>query len=482
MEFLIRTTMLLMVAMLIRGMFASPRARTRILMVTWLSVYAVLVAELLGLEGWQISIQQESATSPAVHASAPRPETGLKMVATAYLAVVLLLLWRWYHRLRMARLLVHESSKQIPSIWERARERISRRVPVLAHPEIRVPVTLGWIRPVILVPLRHDFDDVGATHALRHEYAHVRRRDWLLLQFSEFSRCWFWFQPLAWPLHPWLLRDIELAADYEAIARGANPQAYARTLAHAATVGAQPTAIGFGSRKADVIHRVQQCMTWRPRTAFPTILGPVLVAIAAVMFATTGIERTAAVVALATPDSGGANQRSLLRIQPEVDLVETRTQEAVPVTLEDASPEKDFPGLESAPPTPAQPHRDNPGDAVELALTQPPPTLTTEQILAMAKTEAARESGVDSPAILGFGGKPARLLIQPDIHQAPPRLPGDSLSGAPFAEGFDVVEAEQQLRKEERLANIFAAALATAGKPSYAGPASASDSGPISTQ
>ena len=480
MEFLIRTTMLLMVAMLVRGMFASPRARTRILTVTWLSVYAALGTELLGFEAWQISIQQESVTSPAAHGPGPQPTNTVEIIAAAYLAVVLLLLWRWFNRLRMARLLVHESSKQIPSIWERARDGISSRVPVLVHPKIRVPVTLGWIRPVILVPLRHDFDDVGATHALRHEYAHVRRRDWLLIQFSEFSRCWFWFQPLVWPLHPWLLRDIELAADYEAIARGANPQSYARTLAHAAIVGTQPTAIGFGSRKADVIHRVQQCMAWRPRTAFPTILGPMLVAIAAVMFATTGIERTVAVVALETSDSGDAN-RSLLLIQPKADLIETRYEEAAPDTVEDASTEKDFAGLKSAPPTPAHPQRDDPGDPVHLALTQPPPTLTTEQILAMAKTEAARESA-HSPATLGLGNKPARLSIQPELHQSLPRLPGDSLSGAPFAAGFDVAEAEQQRRKEERLTTVLAAALATTGTPSYAQPVSVSNSGLISTQ
>ena len=84
------------------------------------------------------------------------------------------------------------------------------RVPLLIAQEISGAVTFGALRPVVLLPAR--FPDL-APHMreaiLRHELAHVRRRDWLFILAEEVVRTAFWFHPAVW----WLLAQIQLSRE-----------------------------------------------------------------------------------------------------------------------------------------------------------------------------------------------------------------------------------------------------------------------------
>jgi hypothetical protein len=94
-----------------------------------------------------------------------------------------------------------------------------------------VPVTIGWLRPVLLLP--EDWPTWPATRleaVLIHEREHARRRDPLVQWLALFNRCIFWFHPLAWWLERKLAALAEDACDGAVLARGYEAHDYARHL------------------------------------------------------------------------------------------------------------------------------------------------------------------------------------------------------------------------------------------------------------
>ena len=94
---------------------------------------------------------------------------------------------------------------------------------------ISVPMTVGQIAPVILLPNGwREWDEAKLRAVLAHEEAHVRRADWAIGVMSRINCCVFWFHPLAW----WLKRELALLAEHacddSALRQVGDRQQYAR--------------------------------------------------------------------------------------------------------------------------------------------------------------------------------------------------------------------------------------------------------------
>jgi TonB family protein len=96
---------------------------------------------------------------------------------------------------------------------------------------VTVPVTIGAIRPVILLPAASGhWSHAKRAAVIHHELEHVRRRDPLLGCLAAVNKALFWFHPLAWWLEHHLAALAEYAADDAAILATGNRRAYAQTL------------------------------------------------------------------------------------------------------------------------------------------------------------------------------------------------------------------------------------------------------------
>jgi TonB family protein len=72
------------------------------------------------------------------------------------------------------------------------------------------PVTFGWSRPAILLPVRVFELPADLREAIAcHELVHVRRADWLFVLAEEAIRGLFWFHPAVW----FALSQIQLARE-----------------------------------------------------------------------------------------------------------------------------------------------------------------------------------------------------------------------------------------------------------------------------
>jgi TonB family protein len=125
---------------------------------------------------------------------------GGSVVAVVYLLGLLVLLVRLVFGYSFTRRLVR-ASRPIGRPWSAG---------IFESAWISVPLTVGWLRPKILLPADWASWPAGKLDAvLAHERAHIRRCDWAISVMAGLNRCIFWFHPLA----SWVERRLALLAE-----------------------------------------------------------------------------------------------------------------------------------------------------------------------------------------------------------------------------------------------------------------------------
>ncbi|MBK9088302.1 MAG: M56 family metallopeptidase [Holophagales bacterium] len=113
-----------------------------------------------------------------------------------------------------------------------AMARTAATAEILVSPEIASPVTLGWLRPAILLPESFALLEGAEQEAVAcHELLHVKRRDSWALLLEECARALLWAQPAAWGVLSGISLSREQAVDRAAIDSTGDLRAYLRALA-----------------------------------------------------------------------------------------------------------------------------------------------------------------------------------------------------------------------------------------------------------
>jgi beta-lactamase regulating signal transducer with metallopeptidase domain len=285
-----------------------------------------------------------SLSAPAVNNRADsdvaehRSISGARIALEVYFAMVVLLLSRFFIGWTLGRRLIRFSrpirdSRALLSLSLRAFPGGMKEAPVLAESEaVTVPVTLGVMRPLILLPAdwrEWEIDKLNAV--LAHELSHIGRHDALMQRLSKLHRAIYWFSPMAWWLDRELARLAEEASDEAALASGADRERYAETLlrffeairAASGRVrwqGVSMAAGGDAARRVDRILSWKGAVTMRLRKSFVVALAaialPLLIAAASVHFTVRASQRppvpSAAPVPAAPPQASGATPPSSL--------------------------------------------------------------------------------------------------------------------------------------------------------------------------
>lgn len=99
------------------------------------------------------------------------------------------------------------------------------------HPACATPVTVGWLRPVMILPISWtEWPAQQLRAVVAHEEEHVRRRDPLVQWVALLNRAIFWFHPLAWWLERELAKLAEQACDEAVLAKGVDSADYSNAL------------------------------------------------------------------------------------------------------------------------------------------------------------------------------------------------------------------------------------------------------------
>lgn len=193
---------------------------------------------------------QNSAPLPVAQPSTPIVLTDVAPALTTYasshlpqivfiwlLGVTLLsvrLIIGWVSAHRLAARYAHAAAPQ----WQLAMHRIAaaldlrRTIHLLESAAVEVPTVVGWLRPVVLLPIA-TVSGLAAEQIemiLAHELAHIRRHDFIVNLLQSTVETLFFYQPAVW----WISRRIRIerehCCDDLAVAVSGDPVRYARAL------------------------------------------------------------------------------------------------------------------------------------------------------------------------------------------------------------------------------------------------------------
>lgn len=111
--------------------------------------------------------------------------------------------------------------------------RLGRRRPLVKMPDRPGigPMTWGWARPVILLPMEAiAWPEAQVRAVVLHEMAHVERGDWLAQLLGQILCALYWFDPLVWWATRRLRLESEQACDDRVLETGMKASDYAQHL------------------------------------------------------------------------------------------------------------------------------------------------------------------------------------------------------------------------------------------------------------
>lgn len=178
-----------------------------------------------------------AANTAATSSSAAADWSASQILLGAYLAGALLVLaWQLVGR-AYAMYLRHRATKitdgELTGELERlmAALEIRRPVDLLTSNLISIPFSMGYLRPVIVLPeATCSWPQAVLESVLIHELAHIKRRDILARLVAQVGCCIHWINPLAWYGLGRIIVEQEIACDNLVLRTGTKPSEYANNL------------------------------------------------------------------------------------------------------------------------------------------------------------------------------------------------------------------------------------------------------------
>jgi uncharacterized protein (TIGR03435 family) len=205
------------------------------------------------------------------------------------MAFWLRLLGGWIFAERLRRRLVRPAPRQWQQALDRlkTRIRVSRPVRLLVSSLVQAPAVVGWLRPVVLVP-------VGALAGLPpeqmealllHELAHIRRHDYLVNVLQNVVEALLFYHPAVWWISGHIRAEREFCCDDVAVSVSGDVLTYARALAELESARPVHLRAVMAAAGGSLAHRIARLLG-HSRPAPRTLCGPGII-VAAMLAAIT---------------------------------------------------------------------------------------------------------------------------------------------------------------------------------------------------
>jgi bla regulator protein blaR1 len=170
-------------------------------------------------------------------------------------------------RIRKLKLNSAEPKPELNALFLSLRENLGvrRNVALRVSLEQRSPVVLGFFKPMILLPSDADLE---TEPVLRHELAHVRRRDDWANLVQHFIKALFFFHPAIWWVSKRISLEREIACDDQVLESTRRPKAYALLLANLAG-RMQPSVLapGVSTNQSQLEQRIDMILNTNRNTS-----------------------------------------------------------------------------------------------------------------------------------------------------------------------------------------------------------------------
>jgi bla regulator protein blaR1 len=165
---------------------------------------------------------------------------------------------------------------------------IGRQVKLLLSARVNVPMMMGVLKPIILLPVAtiNNLTTEQVEAILLHELAHIRRHDYLLNMLQTIGETILFFNPFVWLISSIIRKEREHCCDDMVVTNTGSPLPYAKALAILETNRLQDNnlALAATGNKNQLFHRIKRIMEMKKNKLNYSQLTIILVAFIAITF------------------------------------------------------------------------------------------------------------------------------------------------------------------------------------------------------
>ncbi len=109
---------------------------------------------------------------------------------------------------------------------------IKRKVTFLLSQIAEQPLTFGFFKPIILMPIAYinQISEQEVEALILHELSHIKRNDYLINLFQSIIEILFFYHPMVWHISSNIRKTREESCDDQVVAIGKDPLIYAQAL------------------------------------------------------------------------------------------------------------------------------------------------------------------------------------------------------------------------------------------------------------
>ncbi len=184
------------------------------------------------------------------------------LLGVGFLSARLAFGWAQVERLRRASVRTASDGLSLRAHHLAARLGIERTVRVARSAAVAVPTLIGWLRPVVILPVSvlAGLSPEQLDAILVHELAHVRRHDYLVNLCQAAVEILLFYHPACWWLSRRIRTERELCCDDIVVRVCRNPLAYARALADLEALREMP-ALALAATDGSLLRRVRRLLS-----------------------------------------------------------------------------------------------------------------------------------------------------------------------------------------------------------------------------
>ncbi|HEV8434415.1 MAG TPA: M56 family metallopeptidase [Thermoanaerobaculia bacterium] len=181
--------------------------------------------------------------------------------------------------------------------WQRTLARLAdalalrRGVAILESAAVEVPTVIGWLKPLILLPMStiSALKPEEIEMLLAHELAHIRRHDFFVNLMQTAIETLLFYHPAAWWISHRIRIEREHCCDDMAIETCGSALRYARALTHLEELRAHQAELALAANGGSLLTRIRRLVTSDDDTASDTSRWGAAAAVLAVVIAVLAI-------------------------------------------------------------------------------------------------------------------------------------------------------------------------------------------------
>ncbi len=287
-----QAALLWLIVMIVNGLFKlSSVSRYRIALLSQLMIFSWFFATLIfyyekGAEA--IYAGTTFSDSPAIiipdaHnfnslllSAIIRAEALLPLLSVAYLCLLSFQIYKWCRGYQYTNHIKTNSLQKIDAEWKFFVKRIAgyleikQDLKIYLSSLVKSPLTIGFIKPVILIPLAciNNLNAQQMEAVILHELAHIKRADYLFNMLQLIIEMILFFNPFSKLLSNMIHKERENCCDDWVLQFQYNPVVYAEALLKIACLNSSPcfAMSASGKKEGDLLLRVKRMLKQKDKT------------------------------------------------------------------------------------------------------------------------------------------------------------------------------------------------------------------------